>query len=575
MKHFFALPAILRPALYLAAASQHAFSVQDDLLAFPQFDVRFSDEYVTASFADAHTSGAHADGETASDASQVERPGGTDANDDSDEEEQKFQYETLRLDGFKYLCRIPVIPSGLEDEQQQQQQQGNETVSKAEEEEERELARASDRGWELLDGMKGKCVYYVSGWWSYRFCYGQGIRQFHQLPPSRGVPAYPPVEDTVVEGYELGFVGGRKKEDEEDDDESQMTGDEQQRPDLRSALDAGEGVKRRAGSAQGSGELVQSGQSRYLVQKLGGGTRCDLTGKDRRTEVQSLERISLIKETATCAYLMVIQTPRLCNDVAFLPPQKDAPNSITCQPILATHEIESYERDMQALDAAASHERELWAEAAAATLAGEPLDDAAPLRVVVGDVVIGGGARIPAGVQLEKSVIVGGGKETLIGTVASSVGKSLTDEDLKKLGLGDPKAIKELRKQLETFAEGQNWKLNVVDTPNGREYQGVIGDDDEEEEGAQSQTQTSGDRKVGESDGKGEKQTKKQEQEWTPKRYICAPSLAIMDVEQEMFLRALESRRSNQDPRLDRQWHFCERGDSAVESSFRKPRTEL
>ena len=52
MKHFWALPAVLRPALVLA--SQHAFSVQDDLLAFPQYEVHFSEDYVSEEQAQLH-----------------------------------------------------------------------------------------------------------------------------------------------------------------------------------------------------------------------------------------------------------------------------------------------------------------------------------------------------------------------------------------------------------------------------------------------------------------------------------------------------------------------------------------
>ena len=49
------------------------------------------------------------------------------------------------------------------------------------------------------------------------------------------------------------------------------------------ALEMSDGSKRKR---SGQGELVQRGESRYLVQKLGGGTVCDLTGKERKVEVQ-------------------------------------------------------------------------------------------------------------------------------------------------------------------------------------------------------------------------------------------------------------------------------------------------
>lgn len=76
---------------------------------------------------------------------------------------------------------------------------------------------------------------------------------------------------------------------------------------------------------------------------------------------------------------------------------------------------------------------------------------------------------------------VGGGKEIYIDTLASSDGKTISNEDLKKLGLGDAKALEQLKKQMEKAARGEAWKLDVIDTPRGREYKGVIGSDDDEE----------------------------------------------------------------------------------------------
>ena len=78
--------------------------------------------------------------------------------------------------------------------------------------------------------------------------------------------------------------------------------------------------------------------------------------------------------------------------------------------------------------------------------------------------------------KIEKSAIVGGGKETYIDTVASSDGRVLSEEEMKKLGLGDPRAVEKLKKELEKIAQGQQWKLDVIDTPRGREYRGIIGD---------------------------------------------------------------------------------------------------
>lgn len=177
---------------------------------------------------------------------------------------------------------------------------------------------------------------------------------------------------------------------------------------------------------------------------------------------------------------MVIQTPRLCDDVAFLPPQKDQPNSITCAPVLKESEIEDYERDLRDLKEAEQEAAQLFEndEKAAQAFGSEGLIQ------IAGDILIGGHAIVPADLKLEKGAIVGGGKETYIDTVASSDGKSLSEAYMKKLGLGDPKAVEKLKKELEKIADGESWKLDVIDTPRGREYRGIIGDENEKEKDA-------------------------------------------------------------------------------------------
>ena len=276
MKHsILALPALLRTALILTSASHHSFSVYDDILAFPQYEVRFSEDYVPESEAQARlrSNARLRDNDNQhevppSDIQQYRSSHSQANDDDPGEEEEKLDLESLIMDGQRYLCSIPQV------ELLADQTGTNETVSKAEQE--KELARATDRGWELLSGMQGQCVYFVSGWWSYKFCYNDGVRQFHQLPQSRGVPVYPPVEDPGVEGYSLGLYQKGEK-----GSESAI----KQEPDVEtgSAMDVS---KRKAASSPQYGELVQRGESRYLVQKLDGGTKCDLTGKPRRIEVQ-------------------------------------------------------------------------------------------------------------------------------------------------------------------------------------------------------------------------------------------------------------------------------------------------
>jgi hypothetical protein len=86
------------------------------------------------------------------------------------------------------------------------------------------------------------------------------------------------------------------------------------------------------------------GEQRYLVQKLDGGTWCELIKRNRKIEVQFQcdpsggDRVAWIKETSTCNYLMVVHTPKLCNDLAFVPMKRtgegDGAHEIVCQKVL-------------------------------------------------------------------------------------------------------------------------------------------------------------------------------------------------------------------------------------------------
>lgn len=39
---------------------------------------------------------------------------------------------------------------------------------------------------DLLEPMRAQCLYKFAGWWIYEFCFGQHIRQFHEVRVSLG-----------------------------------------------------------------------------------------------------------------------------------------------------------------------------------------------------------------------------------------------------------------------------------------------------------------------------------------------------------------------------------------------------
>lgn len=292
MKHFWALPALLRPAIVIA--SQNSFSVYDDLLAYPQYEVRFSEDYVPDEQALLNLkSDGKADVSAESELEHWKSRSNRDNEGDNGRKAEKLEYEMMIYHDQRYLCSIPQV-----DKPSQAPKEKNDTLSKAELE--KELARANERGWELLAGMHDNCIYYMSGWWSYRFCYSKGVKQFHQITPSRGMPLFPPVEDPSTPGFMLGRYDEKKaKQAAKKQSEERWEGE--------GALEVSEHAVRKTG---GKGELVTRGESRYLVQKLEGGTECDLTGKERRIEIQV--------SNVACAVLGATILTKTCSTTATL-----------------------------------------------------------------------------------------------------------------------------------------------------------------------------------------------------------------------------------------------------------------
>ncbi|PLB44751.1 hypothetical protein P170DRAFT_512905 [Aspergillus steynii IBT 23096] len=449
---------IIAPLIVLACASSTAwaskkvFNIHDDLLAFPQYQVLFPEGYLLESHARELLYSQQDESSTFSDEqrnfgqnqAQIALNGGSHGSTGGRlrrEEGELVSYEEMDLEGQRYLCRIPHVD-------REDPSKSNGTQESTEAEEKRELARATDRGMELLREMEGKCMYYVSGWWSYSFCYKNQVKQFHALPSGSGIPNYPPMEDPTTHSFILGrfprSVGG---DDEAEDTDSKKT----------TAL----------------AELQTKGGSRYLVQRLDGGTRCDLTGRNRKIEVQfhchpqSTDRIGWIKELTTCSYLMVIYTPRLCNDVAFLPPQQEEVHSIDCREILTPDEVPEWEA-MQKY-----HMSQRLVESAET-----------PEFPIVGDIQVGAQKLVGSeGKTIEKGRVASAGEEKVDTLAKRENGEiqRLSREELKKYDL-DPEKVEELKRQMEEWAKGKDWTLEVVLANGERGLRGIVDTDSEESE---------------------------------------------------------------------------------------------
>ncbi|KAL1958005.1 hypothetical protein VTO42DRAFT_5217 [Malbranchea cinnamomea] len=441
------------------------FSVHDDVLAFPQFEVVFPDEYILESEASSLLAQTRrSESSTSATASPPSAPSSTststshqkgytdlsqqtplqekqDENDGSQSgsvaRDSVESYEEMVLHGQKFLCEIPKVT--MQDEV---------ASNRSTRDQEKELARATERGLELLREMEGKCMYYSAGWWSYSFCYMNQVRQFHALLPGNGVPAYPPREDSSTSSFVLGRFH-RPGENDKDDSSSPR-----KKPTTEVAV------------------RETRGDSWYLVQYLEGGTICDITDKPRKVEVQfhchpqSSDHIGWIKEVSTCSYVMAIYTPRLCNDVAFQPPRVDQPHDIVCREILAPEEVPEWEAAKVALE-----QQEL-------------LDESAERYPNVGGIEVGAMKLVgKEGRKIEKGKVAFPLEEKVEVIAQSQNGEytQLSKEKLKKLKL-DPKELERVRKELDDYAQGQDWKLEMVDVNGARTLRGIIDTDGPDEE---------------------------------------------------------------------------------------------
>ena len=423
-------------------------------------------------------------------------PEGATYDDEADDGSPQISetYEVMNVPPSRYLCSIPVLAPPPAPNQT--------ATDLAKAEEAREMSRAARSGWELMDGLNGQCMYFVSGWWSYSFCYGDQVVQFHALPtPKNGAP----VKDPHSQEYVLGRVPQSRSPPKHKEAQGQAKQADGGRQDVQKH----EG----ASPAHPNTDLQVKGDQRYLVQRLAAGTICDLTGRERTIEIQyhcnpgaSGDRISWIKEVTTCTYLMEIRTPRLCEDVAFLPPKPTRAHPISCQLIVSSEEeavlwhqrktLEAHDK-MTGGGSAAAQGKNAKAEAGVGYRQG-----AAPAQkdyrgMTIGGVVIGGRRVLGSGEDGQPAPKLApprnfvAGKfppaNRLVEVLATAKSKAdggqvevMTDEELEKLELS-PDAIAELRRELQKLAGDKGWKLEVIEMPGGEpEIRGVVESDEDE-----------------------------------------------------------------------------------------------
>ncbi|EXJ77849.1 hypothetical protein A1O3_09008 [Capronia epimyces CBS 606.96] len=444
-------------SLTCCLASESVFSVNDDVFAFPQYGIEFLDSYVLESEALAYLPSKqkvpvqrsnHAPVQSSDVSPHLDHP---ESDGDSPETgaDSPGTYELILLHGYPHLCFIPEAKVSKR----------NDTAPEpSATDREKELDRAVSRASELLQGMaSNQCLYYSTGWWTYSFCHDAQVTQFHALPPGTNGRVWPPQEDPTTPSYVLGkfnHPGSKGSSPRAKPDRSPST------------------------------EVRSKAETNYLVQQLEGGTPCDLTGIDRKVEIQFhcnpqlTDRIGWIKETATCSYLMIIYTPRLCNDVTFQPPKESRVHSLKCREIISEDDVPLWE---------ARHEE---------GNSRPTLDQGQTQQVFLGNVELGGMRYLGRdGKKLEKGRIVLTQDEKAETVIMQKNGhiSSLSKAELKKLDLSQ-EDVDAFRKELQKLAGAKDWKIERLDDVNGHvQLRGVVSADDAAEEEKEIQEASSED----------------------------------------------------------------------------------
>ncbi|TKS71614.1 Protein OS-9 [Collichthys lucidus] len=156
---------------------------------------------------------------------------------------------------------------------------------------------------DLLSPMHdAQCLVKTKDWWTYEFCHGQHIRQYH-------------LEDTEIKGDIL-FLGYYESEFDWSNETAKAS--------------------------------KQHRLKRYHSQSYVNGSKCDLNGSPRETEVRfvceegSGDYIARVDEPQSCRYVLTVHTSRTCQHPFLRPPSTAKPQGIVCQPALSAQQYMDY-----------------------------------------------------------------------------------------------------------------------------------------------------------------------------------------------------------------------------------------
>ncbi|XP_039273400.2 uncharacterized protein LOC120347469 isoform X2 [Styela clava] len=202
--------------------------------------------------------------------------------------------------GQNYYCKLPFLA------------QSNE------EKDEEKISKTTPLS-SLLEPMKREsCLKTVVGWWTYEFCYGKYVKQYHSEGDT------PKGDITFLGYYEADFDWNRE-------------------------------------IAEEATKFRRHRLNRYHSQSYVNGTSCDIIDHKRDTEIRYVcddsspeTYIARVDEPSTCSYIITVHTPYICSHPNTKPLKNPKPVEIVCRPVLAPDDFAKFKEMEQAAEARAA-----------------------------------------------------------------------------------------------------------------------------------------------------------------------------------------------------------------------------
>ncbi|XP_067932110.1 protein OS-9-like [Watersipora subatra] len=160
---------------------------------------------------------------------------------------------------------------------------------------------------EILEPMRENCITKTKDWWTYKFCYGEQITQFH-----------------LHEGQVSGEI-----------------------------ITLGKYESDKTWLPEDLEKLKKSTVNRYHTQSYVNGTICDLTNQPRKAEVRfscvegEVDRIGAVVELKPCSYIIFVYTSKICHHPYLQSLSQSATFPIECQPIVSQDAYNDYLKRLQ------------------------------------------------------------------------------------------------------------------------------------------------------------------------------------------------------------------------------------